>query len=840
MHAYSSHPLRAGICAAIFICSLLSPSLFAQTVIKGINRFATDEGAINNFFGRSMAFDGNMIVVGAYIDVGIVARTGSAYIFDSKTGTQLHKLTAFDGTAEDWFGGSVAILGDIVAVGAQNDDDQGEDSGAVYLFDTQSGNRIKKVVPDDGETIDRFGHTVALSSEFLIVGALNDSDQGEFAGSVYIYDLATRELVTKIYADDAAPSDSFGSALAVFDQTLAVGSERDDDNGINSGSVYLFNLNTMLQTHKLVPDDDITGDGFGEVVSITDGLIAIGVPFSDGDGINSGSAYIFDTNTGEQLHKLIPSDISPDDRFGGSIAIENGKVIVGARNYDFDTFPYQESNAGTAYIFDTSTGQQIARLVPDEIEDSAGDFFSESSAINDGIIVVTSRRDNEHNSPAGAVHIFTIQGLIFADTSYFPNDKFPDNFGHSISVDADLMAVGVPFDREGGSNRGGAAYVFDTTTGSMLQKIIPDDGAFNVQFGRSVGINNDIIAIGAPFDSTNGQASSGTCYLYNANTASLIHKLFADDAQPADLFGHSVAIHNNIVAVGAYAEDENGNNAGAAYTFDATTGQQLAKLLPDDGFMNDQFGWSVAIENNVVVVGSINSDPGPVNTGAVYLFDATTGKQLAKLIAEDRWASDMFGQSVAINNALVAAGAPGDDIGTFSSGSAYLFDANTGAQLAKLTPSDPTAATQFGWSVDLNDSQLLVGIRRPEFPEVSPDKAYLFDLKTLEQTAILLPPDGTLGDRFGTAVSINNELAAVGASNEYERSDDSGTAYTFTLSAPVCPADFNNDGSLDFFDISVFLKLFSAHDPIADITKDGHYNFFDISEYLQLFHFGCP
>lgn len=838
---YSSFPSRAGLCATLCVATLFSTRADSQTMIKAIDRFVPADAIANNLFGRSIAFDGNLILVGATFDDVGASNSGSVYIFDMNTGQQLFKLTAPVGATNDWFGRSIAIYEDFIVIGAENDDELGEDSGAVYLFNATTGEFIEKILPVDALPFNRFGYSVDLNEHYIIIGSPSDDNIAFDAGSVYLYDKDSFEFVTKFQASDTVASDNFGVSVTVYENTLAVGAFGADPNGSGSGAVYLFDLQTMSQTYKLVPSGIDGGDFAGDVLSISDGIVAIGVPLNDEIGSNAGAVYLFDTNTGAELHKLIASDGSADDRFGTSVAIESSTVIVSARKYDFDSFPYQEPNAGTAYIFDTTTGQQLARLVPGDIEDSANDFFGESVAIKGGVIVVGALSDNEHNSAAGAVHAFTIQGLDFADNAYFPSDvEFPDQFGHSVSIDGERMVVGAPFDQSGGSSRGGAAYIFDTSTGQMLHKVTPDDGRFNAQFGRSVAIDGDLVVMGAPLDFYEGIQSAGSAYLYNAIAGDLIYKLYAQDAQAADLFGHSVAIDSGIIVVGAYAEDENGSNSGAAYTFDATTGQQLTKLLADDGFANDQFGTSVAIDNGIVVVGSIFSDPGPSNTGAAYLFNANTGQQLFKLIAEDRWASDQFGKSVAINNNIVAVGAPGDDIGFTNSGSAYLFDASTGVQIAKLVPSDPASVAQFGWSVALNDNKVVVGIRRPETPEVSQDKAYLFDLKSQQQIAILLPTDGTLGDRFGTAVAMTNDIIAVGASNEYDRSNDSGTAYTFSVSSPVCSADYTNDGVIDFFDVSLFLTLFGAQDPAADLTNDGIYDFFDFSVFLQLYFAGCP
>ena len=103
----------------------------------------------------------------------------------------------------------------------------------------------------------------------------------------------------------------------------------------------------------------------------------------------------------------------------------------------------------------------------------------------------------------------------------------------------------------------------------------------------------------------------------------------SDDGAKDNIFGYSIAISNGVVAVGAHWDDDNGNYSGSAYLFDASTGAQIAKLLPSDGLTWDYFGYSIAIDNGVVAVGA----PYAGNAGAAYLFNASTGEQIAKLLA---------------------------------------------------------------------------------------------------------------------------------------------------------------------------------------------------------------
>ncbi len=106
----------------------------------------------------------------------------------------------------------------------------------------------------------------------------------------------------------------------------------------------------------------------------------------------------------------------------------------------------------------------------------------------------------------------------------------------------------------------------------------------------------------------------------------------------------------------------------------ADLGDQLAKLLPDDGAADDEFGRSVAISGTSAIVGAYLDDDDGTDSGSAYLFDTTTGQQIAKLLADDGAAEDRFGISVAISGATAIVGANRDDDNGNASGSAYLFD----------------------------------------------------------------------------------------------------------------------------------------------------------------------
>ena len=181
----------------------------------------------------------------------------------------LNKLTASDAAEQDRFGSSVAISGDILVVGSPFDDDAGSLSGSAYVFqrDGHGWSEVAKLRAADAATNDLFGDSVAISGQTIVVGASRDDDGASDSGSAYVFrsddDWVTWSQVAKLRADDAATADQFGSSVAISGDILVVGSPLDDDAGSGSGSAYVFQrddgeVEMWSEVAKLRSDDAAT------------------------------------------------------------------------------------------------------------------------------------------------------------------------------------------------------------------------------------------------------------------------------------------------------------------------------------------------------------------------------------------------------------------------------------------------------------------------------------------------------------------------------------------------------------------------------------------------------
>lgn len=312
-------------------------------------------------FGESVAVSGDVIVAGLQEDDDGGDRSGSAYVFrfDGNTWVEEQKLLASDAHRFDYFGRSVSVSGDVIVVGAVGDDDSGGGSGSAYVFrfDGSSWIEESKLTASDGEPQDFFGWSVSVSGDLALVAAAWSDDAGSEAGSAYMYRFDGSDWAeeSKLTASDAAPLDHFGWSVSVSDDVAIVGAYQDDDAGGDSGSAYVFRFdgNTWFEETKLTASDGAAEDCFGWSVSVNDDVVVVGAYHNNDAGAESGSAYAyrFDGSTWIE-EKWTSSDAATGDLFGYSVAVSGHVALVGAPEDD-DAVP----GSGSVYVFSLRKGE---------------------------------------------------------------------------------------------------------------------------------------------------------------------------------------------------------------------------------------------------------------------------------------------------------------------------------------------------------------------------------------------------------------------------------------------------------------------------------------------------
>lgn len=384
----------------------------------------------------------------------------------------------------------------------------------------------QKILSESGG---EFGFSVSIAGNYAIVGNPTDDDNGNDAGAAYIYyrnqgGTDNWGMVKKLTAADGTVADQFGNAVSLSGDYALIGASHDDDNGLDSGSAYIFYRNqggadNWGQVRKLVAGDGYIEDSFGDSVSLTVDYALIGAYGDDDNGTGSGSAYLFYRNQGGsdiwgELKKFTASDGASSDLYGQSVAIDGDYILIGS-NADDDI----EADSGSAYIYYRDEG--------------GTDNWGEVKKITAGV-------------PEAA-----------------------ERFAFSVDLSADYAVIGA-YRADVGGTDSGAAYIFNRNQGGtdnwgQVTKITASDSAANDFFGISVATNGDYALVGA-YANDDAGTSSGSVYIFYKDKGGMnnwgeLSKITASNASSGDKFGWDVSITNGYAIIGA-------NFTPAAYIFE--------------------------------------------------------------------------------------------------------------------------------------------------------------------------------------------------------------------------------------------------------------------------------
>jgi len=341
-------------------------------------------------------------------------------------------------------------------------------------------------------------------------------------------------------------------------------------------------------------------------------------------------------------------------------------------------------------------------------------------------------------------------------------------FGTAAAVSGPFALIGA----YGENNHRGAAYI-ETKTGSIWtegQKITADDGLAGDEFGYRVAIEPDRIFVTAYNATIGANTAQGSAYVFEPVPGSWmqVQKLTADDGAVFDNFGQSIAIDGNVLVIGANGATIGGQGAqGAAYVFayDGSSWTQQQKLIAADGDAVDNFGVSAAIGDDVIFIGApYAAVNGHANQGAVYVFESSAGgwTEVDKLTASDGAANDSFGMSMSLDVSTLVIGATGAD----GHGAAYVFQGFNGTfwkETQKLVADDAGPGDNFGDAIGLAGSEVLIAADVATVDgDTSRGAGYLFSTQdglTWTQTHKFVASDGTTDDFLGAAAAYDGQTA---------------------------------------------------------------------------------
>jgi hypothetical protein len=409
---------------------LLAPIVVSAqpTVVNEDAKLAASDAAAEDFFGLSVAVSGDTAVVGARFDDTNGSESGSAYVFrfDGVKWVEEAKLLASDGAAGDWFGRSVAVSGNTAVVGAPRRRERGFASGSAYVFRFEGAKWVEetKLIASDGGIFYQFGSSVAAAGNTAVVGApgansflgsayvfrfdgtnwveeakliegpgIGDEElgrsvaisgdtvvvgsSGEVGAPVFRFD-GTSWFQEAVLSNGPIPCCAFGGSVAVSGETAVVGANADDDNGVDSGSAFVFRYDgtSWVEEAKLLASDGAAGDRFGSGVAVSGSTAVVGAFRHEANGPESGSAYIFgfDGASWVEEAKLLASDGAAGDQFGIGVAVSGEAAVIGA--------PSEDGLRGSAYVFALSSVTAVA------VDIKPGDDLNPVNPFSRGVIPV--------------------------------------------------------------------------------------------------------------------------------------------------------------------------------------------------------------------------------------------------------------------------------------------------------------------------------------------------------------------------------------------------------------------------------------------------------------------
>lgn len=402
---------------------------------------------------------------------------------------EIAKLSPLDAEDNDNFGNSVAVDGNFALIGAVRDDNnQGNGAGSAYVFERKpDGTWIQTdmLTSPNTDSFVEFGFSVDLSGNYAVIGA-PQAETGIFdneTGEAYIFEVqedGSWDLVSELIGNDTDSGHEFGCSVSVSGSFILIGACGDDQNGNFAGSAYIFgrqNDGTWIQQAKLLPDDGTAADYFAVSVSLSNGRALIGASHNDDNGDASGAAYIFeqqDDGSWMQTSKLLSNDGQSLDLFGYSVALTTNLALIGAVN---DDNGLDLGYRGSAYVFElqnNGTWSETAKLNT-SAEENMGLIFGNAVALSENVALIGAYDDN--GVTPGSAYGFERQpdGTWEETSTLLAADGVRgDLFGISVALSENFFVIGASYDDDNGNNAG-LAYVFDrnVSTSSELSNVVP-------------------------------------------------------------------------------------------------------------------------------------------------------------------------------------------------------------------------------------------------------------------------------------------------------------------------------------------------------------------------------
>ncbi len=380
----------------------------------------------------------------------------------------LSNPNGYSTSASDQFGWKIAASSSYIVVTAPFEADaSGTNSGKVYVFDT-AGTYLRTIDNPNAygtSSNDRFGERgVAVDGDYIVVPAMLEDPVAEGNGVVYVFSASTGSLLWTIADPNTGTGnlygfgDRFGSSVAISGDYIVIGAtgEQPSTEGL-AGSAFLYRISTQTKLFEVTnPNGGTYADSFGNSVTVnsTAGIFAVGATYEDTGGTDSGAVYIYSIASGTLQQSVFGSEYAA--WFGAYLTMNDSRIVVGSDR--------PEANLQKVRILNTS-----------------GSLLS------------------------------TISNPTPYDVGY------QDSFASAIGVSTNYVVVGAPYEDEVNNISAGKAYVYDLSTGSLIQ-ILDNPTAYSTSygdaFGTSVAAYGNYVYVGAPWEGDAGGSLSGKVYVF--------------------------------------------------------------------------------------------------------------------------------------------------------------------------------------------------------------------------------------------------------------------------------------------------------------------------------------
>ena len=902
-----------------------------------VQKIVASDRAEDDYFGHAVDISGNYAIVGAYSedeDSGggnYSLNAGSAYIFERNIDgvwIEVQKIVASDRYEEDAFGISVSVSAQYAVVGAYYEDEDInsgntiDDSGSAYVFERDgNGNwiQIQKITALDRSKGAKFGNSVSIFNEYLIIGSSGDQydadglNQMLRAGSAYIFELDVSGdwlEVEKLVANQRKEYDHFGYAVSISGNYAIVGAIFEDEDALEnnpldaSGSAYIFNRSidgAWGQGKKIVASDrEVTGR-FGHSVAIDSdyAIVSASGETKDTNGGNplpsAGAAYLYKMNSSGQWlesQKLVSSDRQEYDVFGVSVSISNDVIMVGASLEDEDENGQNTFlNAGSVYIFENPNINKY--YIPDPVFASfLYDEFGESLITADGWLDINEAKNVDSLRIVDSEQILSIDGIGFFTNLWYlmvldvsiqeiPKEissiKTLEKLGFSGDGITELPRMALPNLKilviSTLSLESAEANAFDDLPllefldldGSDKMQTLPQLShlsnlkTLQLEIGglRSLPelppaleeliiYHNSYLTTFPDFPPTLKELFCHVCISVNTlpeiqHTALTDVTLLANSLEtlpmpPATL--ENIDVRSNkltfetmfpYVHLGTSGLT-NQRKFGIADTVTIYSGEDytITQFNIDDTVTASQYEWyrddvlvATSNQNTLLLSAVTPQDAGkysvkvtnPDVPGVTLYSDSLTinidptlasgdWSEIEKVVGTDRAAGEWFGWDISISGNYAIIGSPQDDEDANGAnplekaGSAYIYQRDTAGNwnlAQKITASDRATEDTFGFAVDISGSYAIVGARYEDEDAngantlLSAGSAYIFERDTSgvwHEVKKIVAQVRQDNDLFGGNVSIDGNYAVVGAINADEDASsnsifDNGVVYVF-------------------------------------------------------------